>query len=111
MRGDVQALCELLRTGLESHYSVIFSTIGHGMAERYAGIFRDADLPVQMVENLRAQPTKGSIHITQSTLGYGFKSDHAEILFITERDLSGSKTGTKDGARLPSKRKQAIDPL
>ena len=111
MRANVEALCELLRTGLEAHHSVVFSTTGHGMAERYAGIFRDADLPVQMVETLAAQPTKGSIHVTQSSLGYGFKSDHAQILFVTERDLSGSKTSTKDGARMPSKRKQAIDPL
>ena len=111
MRGNVEALCELLRTGLEAHKSVIFSTTGHGMAERYAGIFRDADLPVQMVQNLAAKPTKGSIHITQSALAYGFASDHAEILFVTERDLSGSKVGSKDGARMPSKRKQAIDPL
>ena len=111
MRGNVEALCELLRTGLEAHQAVIFSTTGHGMAERYAGIFRDADLPVQMVETLSAQPTKGSIHVTQSSIGYGFKSDHAEILFVTERDLSGSKTSTKDGARMPTKRKQAIDPL
>ena len=111
MRGNVEALCELLRTGLEAHHAVIFSTTGHGMAERYAGIFRDADLPVQMVETLSAHPTKGSIHVTQSSLGYGFKSDHAQILFVTERDLSGSKTSTKDGARMPTKRKQAIDPL
>ena len=111
MRGNVEALCELLRTGLEAHKSVIFSTTGHGMAERYAGIFRDADLPVQMAQNLAAKPTKGAIHITQSALAYGFASDHAEILFVTERDLSGSKVGSKDGARMPSKRKQAIDPL
>jgi len=51
MRGNVEALCEVLRTGLEAHQSIIFSTTGHGMAERYAGIFRDADLPVQMVQN------------------------------------------------------------
>ena len=111
MRGNVEALCELMRTGLEAHFSVIFSTTGHGMAERYAGIFRDADLPVQMAQSLSAIPTKGSIHITQSALSFGFNSDHAQLLFVTERDLSGSKTGTKDGARMPSKRKQAIDPL
>jgi len=111
MRGNVESLCELLASGLEAHYTVVFSTSGHGMAERYAGIFRGADLPVQMVTTLTAQPTKGSIHVTQSSLSYGFKSDHAEILFVTERDLSGSKTSTKDGVRMPSKRKQAIDPL
>jgi transcription-repair coupling factor (superfamily II helicase) len=80
------------------------------MAERFAGIFRDADLPVQMATTLAAKPTKGAIHIVQSSLHYGFSSDQAEILFVCERDLSGSKTSPKD-ARMPSKRKQAIDPL
>jgi transcription-repair coupling factor (superfamily II helicase) len=111
MRNNVEKLCEVLREGLAAHKSVIFSTTGHGMAERYAGIFRGEHLPVQMVERLVAAPTKGSIHITQSTIRNGFHSDDAEILFITERDLSGSKVGNKDGARMPSKRKQAVDPL
>jgi transcription-repair coupling factor (superfamily II helicase) len=30
---------------------------------------------------------------------------------MTERDLTGSKASAKDGARMPSKRKQAVDPL
>ena len=110
MRGNIDALNELMRTGLEAHKSVIFATSGHGMAERYAGIFRDADLPVQMVSTLSARPTKGAIHIVQSSLHYGFASDSAELLLVCERDLSGSKTSPKD-ARMPSKRKQAIDPL
>ena len=110
MRGNIDALNELMRTGLEAHKSVIFATSGHGMAERYAGIFRDADLPVQMVSTLSAKPTKGAIHIVQSSLHYGFASDSAELLLVCERDLSGSKTSPKD-ARMPSKRKQAIDPL
>ena len=110
MRGNLDALSELLKSGLEAHKTVIYSTSGHGMAERFAGIFRDADLPVQMATTLAAKPTKGAIHIVQSSLHYGFSSDQAEILFVCERDLSGSKTSPKD-ARMPSKRKQAIDPL
>ena len=110
LRGNIDALNELMRTGLEAHKSVIFATSGHGMAERYAGIFRDADLPVQMVSTLSARPTKGAIHIVQTSLHYGFASDSAELLLVCERDLSGSKTSPKD-ARMPSKRKQAIDPL
>ena len=110
MRGNVDALSELLKSGLEARKTVIYSTSGHGMAERFAGIFRDADLPVQMATTLAAKPTKGAIHIVQSSLHHGFSSDHAEILFVCERDLSGSKTSPKD-ARMPSKRKQAIDPL
>ena len=111
MRGNIDRLIQLLGDGLNQHQSVLFAATGHGMAERFAGIFRDADLPVQLSAALAARPTKGAIHIFQSTLAHGFTSEDSELLFITERDLSGSKVTSKDGARMPTKRKQAIDPL
>ncbi len=111
MRGNVERLCQLLGDGLNQHQTVLFAATGHGMAERYAGIFRDSDLPVQLSPSLAARPTKGSIHVFQSTLAHGFASEDSELLFITERDLSGSKVTSKDATRMPTKRKQAIDPL
>ena len=111
MRGDIDRTVDSLRQALEQHRTVIFATHGHGMLERYAGIFRSADLPVQIVEKLVAVPTKGSIHLTTSILAHGFESAQDQLFFMTERDLTGSKGSIKDGERLPSKRKQAIDPL
>ncbi len=111
MRGNTDRLIQLLGDGLNQRQTVLFAATGHGMAERFAGIFRGADLPVQLSTTLQARPTKGSIHVFQSTLAYGFTSEDSELLFITERDLSGSKVTSKDGARMPTKRKQAIDPL
>jgi len=111
LRADMDRLIATLHGAVEAGFTIIFSAAGIGMAERYAGIFRNADLPVVIVPELRAIPTKASVHITQSAIAYGFSSDSAKILFITERDLTGSKASAKDGARMPSKRKQAVDPL
>ena len=111
MRGDIERTIEVLRTCLEEHRTVVFATHGHGMLERYAGIFRAADLPVHIVEKLSATPTKGSIYLTTSILAHGFESTDEQIFFMTERDLTGSKGSVKDSGRMPSKRKQAIDPL
>ena len=111
MRGNLDRLLQLLSDGLNQHKTVLFAATGHGMAERYTGLFRDADLPVQISPNLAARPTKGAIHVFQSSLAYGFNSESSEVLFITERDLSGSKVGARSGSRMPTKRKQAIDPL
>jgi transcription-repair coupling factor (superfamily II helicase) len=111
MRGDIERTVQILRQSLEEHRVVIFATHGHGMLERYAGIFRSADLPVQIVENLVATPTKGSIYLTTSIITHGFESVDDHIFFMTERDLTGSKGTVKDSDRMPSKRKQAIDPL
>ena len=111
LRADMDRAVTALQEAMDADFSVIFSAAGHGMAERYAGIFRNADLPVVIVPELKAIPTKASVHITQSSIAHGFSSLSSRILFITERDLTGSKASAKDGARMPSKRKQAVDPL
>ena len=111
LRADMDRAINALQSAVDAGFSIIFSAAGQGMAERYAGIFRNADLPVVIVPELKAIPTKASVHITQSAIAHGFTSQSARILFITERDLTGSKASAKDGARMPSKRKQAVDPL
>jgi len=111
MRGDIERTVEVLRQSLAEHRTVVFATHGHGMLERYAGIFRSADLPVQIVEKLIDTPKKGSIYLTTSIITHGFESATDQIFFMTERDLTGSKGSVKDVERMPSKRKQAIDPL
>ncbi len=111
MRGDIDRTIAALREAVEAHFTVVFATHGHGMLERYAGIFRNADLPVHIVEKLIATPTKSSVHLTTSVIAHGFESQSEQIFFMTERDLTGSKGSVKDGERLPSKRKAAIDPL
>ncbi|CAB4710211.1 unannotated protein [freshwater metagenome] len=111
MRGDIERTIEALRNAVQSHFTVIFATHGHGMLERYAGIFRAADLPVQINEKLVATPTKGAVHLTTSIIAHGFESAAHQIFFMTERDLTGSKGSVKDSERMPTKRKKAIDPL
>ena len=111
MRGDIERTIDVLRQGLERNQIVIFATHGHGMLERYAGIFRGADLPVNIIGSLVDAPAKATINVTTSIITYGFESQSDQILFMTERDLTGSKGSVKDSERLPTKRKKAIDPL
>jgi transcription-repair coupling factor (superfamily II helicase) len=111
MRGDSERAIDLLRQGLESNRSVVFSASGHGMIERFAGLFRAGDLPVKVHHTLNEIPARGAIHLSQSTIAHGFSSEESGILYVTERDISGSKSSGRDGAKMPSKRKQAVDPL
>ena len=111
LRGDMDQLLAVLGEAVLNNFKVIFTANGHGMVERYAGIFRGADLPVYVLDQLQAKPTAGLIHITTTPITYGFSYPSAQILFITEHDLTGSKSRVKDSDRLPSKRKQSVDPL
>ena len=111
MRGDIERTVEVLKQALERGQIVVFATHGHGMLERYAGIFRGADLPVNIMGSLFDAPVKATINITTSVVTHGFESQSDQIFFMTERDLTGSKGSVKDSERLPTKRKKAIDPL
>jgi transcription-repair coupling factor (superfamily II helicase) len=75
---------------------LIFTAHGHGMHERYSNLFRSAEI---------------SVRVVTSTIAFGFSVPSARILFISERDLSGSKGAINNSEKLPSKRKTAIDPL
>ena len=111
MRGNIDRAVEIISESLLHNHSVVFSALGSGMAERFADIFRNADLPVRMVSEIASQPLHGTVYVTTSKLSHGFLSHAASLLFMTERDLSGHKGSGKDGDALPSRRKQAIDPL
>lgn len=111
MRGNTDRAVEIISESLLHNHSVVFSAHGSGMAERFADIFRNADLPVRMVSEIASQPLHGTVYVTTSKLSHGFLSHAASLLFMTERDLSGHKGSGKDGDALPSRRKQAIDPL
>ncbi len=111
MRGDAEKAIALISDSLLHNHAVVFSAVGAGMAERYADIFRNADLPVRVVTDLQSQPLRGTVYVTTSQMAHGFLTHSASLLFITERDLSGSKGSAKDGDALPSKRKQSLDPL
>ena len=111
LRGSLDALISRIQLGLRENKAVIFAASGHGMVERYAGILRESDIPVRIIENLNAAPTKESVHITTSKIAQGFDYPDGELLFITERDLSGSKSSGRESGRMPTRRKNNIDPL
>lgn len=107
LRGDIEKTISFLEKALKEQQKVIFSASSKGMIERYASIFREAQLPVQIQFPLNAAPTSGYIHLTASAFRNGFALD--DLLFVTERDLTGTQSGNSE--RLPSKRKKSIDLL
>ena len=111
LRGNTDKAVAIITESLLHNHAVVFSALGSGMAERFADIFRNADLPVRIVADVMSQPLRGTVYVTTSKLSHGFLSHPASLLFMTERDLSGHKGSGKDGDALPSRRKATIDPL
>ena len=107
LRGNSDRLVSIFESAINEKRKVIFSASSKGMIDRYASIFRDANLPVQLQYPFNAAPTSGHITLTASAFRHGFSDD--DFIFITERDLTGSQSA--GGEKLPSRRKKSIDPL
>ena len=107
-KGDYTAIVTDLRTWLAEGRVVAFVTQGHGSAERIAETLAGEDVAARLVDDLvDAQP--GVVHITTGRLDSGFI--FPGLVLITEGDVSGQRSATRDMRRMPSRRRRTIDPL
>ena len=96
-RGDLTAAAESVRGWIAEGDSVVLVAEGHGSADRLAQYFREAGV--------------APLEVATGRLHEGFVSRPAHLVVLTEMDLLGQRTETRDLARMPSRRRNAIDPL
>ena len=95
--GKVESAIADIANWLNAGFKIVFSATGAGILERYQVLFREAQVT--------------GVHLTTSSIEHGYINHTAKIALITEKDISGQRTSSKDQARMPSRRKKAIDPL
>lgn len=110
-KGNNEKLIADLSNWVRNGYLVLLSAHGHGLADRYFDILVDADLPVRKSEFIKSAPTRDSVIVTTSNLEFGFINEAIKVVLITDKDISGHRNSTGDGAKMPSRRKKSIDPL
>ncbi len=112
-RGELERAITDLRSWTADGWRVVVTTEGHGPAERFLEQLRDAEVPARLAEDVTAALEPGVVHLSTGCLGTGFRSDLLRTVLLTETDLTGTRgAGTKDvSKRLPSKRKNAVDPV
>ncbi|MDP9934571.1 transcription-repair coupling factor (superfamily II helicase) [Paenarthrobacter nicotinovorans] len=112
-QGDVAEMLEFIGSRVRDQWRVVVVTDGPGPAQRLAEVFHDAEIPCSRVESLDNEPQPGIIEVTTAAVGRGFVLDGLKLGLLTEADLLGraSASSTKDMRRMPSKRRNAVDPL
>jgi transcription-repair coupling factor (superfamily II helicase) len=115
-RGDTDRAVADLRRWASQGWRTLVVTDGLGLAKRVSEVLSEHDVPNRiepaagMVEPLPA----GLVIVTTGALGRGFVSPGIKLVVVTESDLttgSGAGTSTKDMRRLPSRRRNQVDPL
>lgn len=110
-RGDTEAAMRDIREALASGMRVVVVTEGHGPAQRLVETLLDHDLPARLVEDLADIPDAHVVHVTTGPWDHGFRHDGAGVLLLTETDLLGQRAATRDMRKMPSRRRNQIDPL
>jgi len=109
--GKIAVAVEEIKEWVKAGFLVIFTASGPGIIDRFDQIFIEADIPTRKVKGIDSQLTRGALYLTVTPIEHGYIAHLAKTILITEKDISGQRTSNKDQARMPSRRKKAIDPL
>jgi transcription-repair coupling factor (superfamily II helicase) len=115
-RGDTDRAVADLRRWVEQGWHTLVVTDGHGLAKRVSEVLSEHDVPnrIEAAAGLLDRLPAGVVQVTTGALGRGFVAAGAKLVVVTESDLttgSGAGTSTKDMRRLPSRRRNQVDPL
>jgi transcription-repair coupling factor (superfamily II helicase) len=108
-RGDTAHAIADVRQWLAAGWRVVLVTEGHGPAERLTELLRGEGLGARLGE-LAEAPEPGVPSVTTGMIIHGFSWESARLAVLTEADLAGQRTATRD-MRMPSRRRGGIDPL
>ncbi|WP_327068540.1 transcription-repair coupling factor [Kitasatospora sp. NBC_01302] len=110
-RGDTARAVADAKERLTADWRVVMVTEGQGPASRLAEVLGNEGIAARLVPDLTQAPTRDVVHVACGSIEHGFVDEALKLTVITETDLSGQRSSTKDMRRMPSRRRNAIDPL
>jgi len=109
-RGDTSRALADVRDWLGEGWRVVLVTEGHGPAQRLAEMLRGEGFGARLGD-LTGPPEPGVPSVTTALIPNGFTWESVRLAVLTEADLIGQHTGSREGRRMPSRRRGGIDPL
>jgi transcription-repair coupling factor (superfamily II helicase) len=115
-RGDTDRAVAALRDWAAQGWHTLVVTDGRGLAKRVSEVLSDHDVPNHLEDpaGVLERLPAGLVQVTTGALGHGFALPAAKLVVVTEADLTtgtGAGTSTKDMRKMPSRRRNQVDPL
>ncbi len=110
-RGKPEQLISDIRSWLTQQKNIVLVAQGRGPLERMSEELRGADIGVIIGEYLPAELHGDTVYLVPCSLEQGFILPRSNICVLSEADMVGQKSATKDMRKMPSKRRGSIDPL
>jgi transcription-repair coupling factor (superfamily II helicase) len=110
--GETPRVVDDLKRWAGDDWSVALIFEAHGPAQRAVEVLRDAGLGATLAERIDERPAPGQIVVACGALNHGFLDEASRLAVITGNDITGGRgSSTKDMRRMPSRRRNTIDPL
>jgi transcription-repair coupling factor (superfamily II helicase) len=107
---DIEGIFAMLRAHVAAGgYGAIVAP-GTGTAHRVVERLAESDTPAAMLD-AGAAPHPGVVGVLKGPLHGGVVIPGANLVVITEADLTGSRATSVEGKRLAAKRRNTVDPL
>ncbi|MDI5972945.1 transcription-repair coupling factor [Streptomyces sp. SL13] len=110
-RGDSARALADTKGWLSQGWQAVYLTEGHGPASRTVEVLGNEGIAARLDADLPAVPEPGLVHVSCASLEHGFVHPELKLAVLTETDLSGQRSASKDMGRMPSRRRKSIDPL
>ncbi|MBT2468592.1 transcription-repair coupling factor [Streptomyces sp. ISL-66] len=109
-RGDTARALADTKAWIADGWRTVYLTEGHGPAARTVEVLGGEGIAARLESNLAAlEPSL--VHVACGSLDNGFVDPALKLAVLTETDLTGQRTATKDLGRMPTRRRKTIDPL
>ncbi|MGC4809301.1 transcription-repair coupling factor [Micromonospora sp. DT228] len=110
--GETSRVVEDLKRWAGEGWSIALVFEGHGPAQRAVEVLRDAGLGARLTEEVSTAPVPGELVVTCGALSSGFVDEASRFVLLTGNDVTGGRgTSTRDMRKMPSRRRNTIDPL
>ncbi|HEY6648205.1 MAG TPA: transcription-repair coupling factor, partial [Mycobacterium sp.] len=109
-QSNITEIFAMLRAHVATGGYAAVVTPGTGTAHRVVEQLAESDTPATLLE-AGAAPKEGVVGVLKGPLHDGVVIAGANLVVITETDLTGNRATAIDGKRLAAKRRNVVDPL
>ncbi|MGW8888329.1 transcription-repair coupling factor [Streptomyces sp. NPDC055749] len=109
-RGDTARALADTKGWLADGWRTVYVTEGQGPASRTVEVLGGEGIAARLDQDL-AEISPSVVHVSCGAIDHGFVDPALKLAVLTETDLTGQRTATKDLGRMPARRRKTIDPL
>jgi transcription-repair coupling factor (superfamily II helicase) len=108
--GDSEAAIATLAESVNAKHRCVLIADSPGLAKRLAEILGEHDIPAQLGKP-EVRPKAGIAEVLVAELAHGFSLPQVKLDLFTAADLSGHHDPDKATRKMPTRRKNQVDPL